>query len=152
LPEDLRHFRDITLGHAVIMGRKTWESLPEAFRPLPGRLNIVISRQNAHIAPGAETATSLEEALTHAANRPEAFVIGGEQLYALALPKAERLMLTEIDLDTPGDAWFPAFDRKQWQEIRRETHVSRDGLVFAFVVHERRPPCSDQFISNGRDS
>ncbi|MDR3322895.1 MAG: dihydrofolate reductase [Zoogloeaceae bacterium] len=137
LPEDLRHFRALTRGHPVIMGRKTWESLPDAFRPLPGRLNIVISRQPDYPAPGAQVASSLPEALALAAGHPEAFVIGGEQLYALALPQANRLLLTEIGLDVPGDACFPAFDRQEWRETGRETHVSATGLPFAFVAYER---------------
>jgi dihydrofolate reductase len=137
LPEDLRHFRRVTGGCPVIMGRKTWESLPGAFRPLPGRLNIVVSRQSSGFAPGAQTAASLPEALACAGNSPEAFVIGGKQLYALALPQARRLMLTEIELDVPGDAWFPEFDRSRWRETRREAHVSGNGLAFAFVTYER---------------
>ncbi len=137
LPEDLKHFREITRGHPVIMGRKTWESLPEAFRPLPGRLNVVISRQADYAAPGAQVVSSLEAALELAHDLPEIFVIGGEQLYALALPQADRLLLTEVEMDVAGDAWFPEFSRETWMENSREVHVSADGITFAFVSYER---------------
>ena len=137
LPEDLQHFRNVTRGHPVIMGRRTWESLPQAFRPLPGRLNIIISRQQDYRAEGAQLAGSLEQALEIAGERPEAFVIGGAQLFALALPRADRLMLTEVEMDVPGDAWFPEFDRGTWLETSREVHVSDQGIPFAFVSYER---------------
>jgi dihydrofolate reductase len=147
LPEDLRHFREVTRGHPVIMGRKTWESLPEAFRPLPGRLNIVISRQTDYPVPGGKLAASLPAALTLAENTPsadlavrqEAFIIGGEQLYALALPHADRLMLTEVEMEVAGDAWFPAFSTDEWQEVQRERQVGAEGIAFAFVTYARRP-------------
>ncbi|MDR2637586.1 MAG: dihydrofolate reductase [Zoogloeaceae bacterium] len=145
LPEDLRHFRATTRGHAVIMGRKTWESLPENVRPLPGRQNIVLSRQAGYAAsglsPGVWLLPSLPAALEKlAAEQPdatEAFIIGGERLYAEALPLAHRLLLTEIDLQTEGDAWFPAFNREEWREASRENHVSEQGIPFAFVRYER---------------
>jgi dihydrofolate reductase len=137
LPEDLRHFRATTRGHSVIMGRKTWESLPDAFRPLPGRVNIVISRQSGYCLPaGALLAGTLEAALA-LAQAGEAFIIGGAQLYALSLPAAQRLILTEIDQDFPGDAWFPAFDKHEWQETHREPHLSENGIPFAFVTYVR---------------
>lgn len=137
LPEDLQHFRHVTRGHPVIMGRKTWESLPDAFRPLPGRLNIVISRQKDYQADGAQVADSLAAALELVGELPEAFVIGGEQLYTLALPQAARLMLTEVEMDVQGDAWFPQFDPGSWLETSREVHVSGQGITFAFVNYER---------------
>ena len=137
LPEDLQHFRNVTRGHPVIMGRKTWESLPTAFRPLPGRLNIVISRQPDYRAEGAQVVSSLEAALNQTGGLPEAFVIGGAQLYTLALPRADRLMLTEVEMDVQGDAWFPEFDRNTWLETSREVHVSSQGIRFAFVCYER---------------
>jgi dihydrofolate reductase len=148
LPEDLRHFRETTRGHAVIMGRKTWESLPENVRPLPGRQNIILSRQADYAArglsPHAWFLPSLPAALEKlAAERPgmtEAFIIGGERLYTEALPLAHRLLLTEIDLQTEGDAWFPVFSREEWRETRREKHVSEQGIPFAFVRYERRKP------------
>jgi dihydrofolate reductase len=137
LPEDLRHFRAVTRGHPVIMGRRTWESLPESFRPLPGRLNIVVSR-TIDKAPGATRVDSFEAALTRLTDLPEAFVIGGARLYAHALPWADRLCLTEIDLDVTGDTRFPEFSRTTWQETHRTPHVSKTGLTFAFVTYERR--------------
>ena len=137
LPEDLRHFRATTRGHSVIMGRKTWESLPGTFRPLPGRVNIVISRQSGYRLPaGALLARTLEAALA-LAQTGEAFIIGGAQLYALSLPAAQRLILTEIDQDFPGDAWFPAFDKHEWQETHREPRLSENGIPFAFVTYVR---------------
>jgi dihydrofolate reductase len=139
LPEDLRHFRELTRGQPVIMGRKTWESLPAAFRPLPDRENIVVSRGRADF-PGARRAASLDEALRLLAGAPTAFVIGGAQLYALALPRATRLELTEIDAEIAGDAWFPAFDPADWQETARLRRQSADGLPFAFVSYRRRQP------------
>jgi dihydrofolate reductase len=138
IPEDLQHFRATTRGHSVIMGRKTWESLPAAFRPLSARTNIVISRQPDYPLPvGAHLARSLEDALALA--QGEAFIIGGAQLYALALPAACRLMLTEIDQEITGDAWFPAFDHREWQETEREAQVAENGLSFAFVTYLRKP-------------
>lgn len=137
LPEDLKHFRTVTQGHPVIMGRKTWESLPDSFRPLPGRLNLVMSRQKNYPAPGARMVASLSEALEAVNQTPEAFVIGGAELYAQALPQANRLILTEVETDVAGDAWFPEFDRTLWLESSREVHVSQQGLTFAFVTYER---------------
>lgn len=137
LPEDLKHFRTITQGHPVIMGRKTWESLPDSFRPLPGRLNLVMSRQENYQGPGARMVKSLPEALESVSNTPEAFVIGGAELYAQALPIANRLILTEVEADVAGDAWFPEFDRTLWLESSREVHVSQQGLTYAFVTYER---------------
>ncbi len=135
LPEDLRHFKATTLGKPVIMGRKTWESLG---RPLPGRRNIVVSRNAAYVADGGETAPSLTAALAQAGDVEEAFVIGGAELYRQALPLAQRLYLTEIDAEFTGDAWFPDFSADEWREAGREAQVSTDGLAFAFVRYERR--------------
>ncbi|MCL2075707.1 MAG: dihydrofolate reductase [Betaproteobacteria bacterium] len=142
LPEDLCRFRELTWGHCVLMGRKTWESLPEKFRPLPGRRNFVLSRQPDYIAPGAELVSSIQDALEKTARESpetqEVFVIGGEQIYRAALPFARRLLLTEINLDVTGDAWFPAFSENEWQEIQREQRVSESGISFAFVTYARR--------------
>jgi dihydrofolate reductase len=139
LPEDLRHFKATTLGHPVIMGRKTWESLG---RPLPGRLNIVISRNPAYAASGATVVASLPAALGVAAESlgPDgaAYLIGGAELYAQALPSADRLVLTEIDAEFAGDAFFPALDRSEWREVERQSAVSADGLAYAFVTYQRR--------------
>jgi dihydrofolate reductase len=134
LPEDLRHFKALTLGHPVIMGRRTWESIG---KPLPGRENIVVSRQRAYDAPGARVAASLEESLARCADAPIVFVIGGADLYAAALPIADLLEFTEISGAFRGDTLFPAFDRSAWRETRRETHTSADGLRFDFVRYER---------------
>ncbi|MFC5301537.1 type 3 dihydrofolate reductase [Azospira restricta] len=135
LPEDLRHFKTTTLGKPVIMGRKTWESLG---RPLPGRRNIVVSRNAGYRADGGELATSLEAALALCADAEEAFVIGGAELYRQALPLAQRMYLTEVDGRHEGDAWFPDFPADQWRETAREAHVSAGGIGFAFVRYERR--------------
>ena len=145
-PEDQRWFRRQTMGCPVIMGRKTWDSLPARFRPLPGRDNIVVTRQLDWAAPGALVAHGLADALAlglHAAGRLQAarvFVIGGGQLYAEALPLADELLLTEIDADLPGDTHFPAWDRAAFAEVQRESHQT-DGppaCGFAFVTYQRQ--------------
>ena len=138
LPEDMKFFRETTRGKPVIMGRKTWESLPAAFRPLPGRLNIVVSRNPGFEAPGASVVASLPEALAAAGDAEIAFVIGGAELYRQALPLADRLVLTEIDQPYEGDAFFPDFDRSLWHETAREPRIAESGLPFAFVTYERR--------------
>ncbi len=140
LPEDLKHFKALTTGHAVIMGRKTWESLPARFRPLPDRLNIVVTRNPGYSAPGATVVHSLAEAQKVGAGGTapvSLFVIGGAELYAHALPQAMRLELTEIDVDAEGDARFPDFDRALWREMQRHSGISADGLRYAFVRYER---------------
>lgn len=136
LPADLKHFRALTLGHAVIMGRKTWESLPDKFRPLPGRSNIVVTRNTGYGADGAAVATSMPAALA-AVRGDQAFVIGGAELYAAALPLADCLQLTEIDAAIDGDTHFPAFDRRQWQQTAREAQHDESGLDYAFVTYRR---------------
>ncbi len=133
LPEDMKHFRETTRGKPVIMGRKTWESLPEKFRPLPGRLNIVVSRNPEYAAPGATLAHSLEAAIAAAGSAEEIFVIGGEQLYRQAMPLADLLYLTEIDSDYLGDAHFPEIDPSLWREAARQ----HGGNGFAFVRFTR---------------
>jgi dihydrofolate reductase len=136
LPADLKHFKALTLGHTVIMGRKTWESLPANFRPLPGRRNIVVTRNADYQAEDATVVTSLPAAIA-AAENSEAFVIGGAELYAAALPLANRLQLTEIDASVEGDTFFPAIDPNQWQETTRETHHDDAGFDYAFVTYQR---------------
>ena len=136
LPEDLKHFRSVTLGHPVIMGRRTWESLG---KPLPGRENIVVSRRPDAQFPGARVAGSLQRALELSANHDSTYVIGGAEIYALALPLADGLVLTEIDRDFPGDTFFPEWDRAAFRETRREARVAGD-LRFAFVTYERAAP------------
>ncbi|GEC95485.1 dihydrofolate reductase [Zoogloea ramigera] len=138
LPEDMKFFRETTRGKPVIMGRKTWESLPAAFRPLPGRVNIVVSRNPAFEARGASVVASLEAAVAAAGDAETAFVIGGAELYRQALPLADRLVLTEIDQPYEGDAFFPDFDRSLWHETAREPRVAESGLPFAFVTYERQ--------------
>jgi dihydrofolate reductase len=136
LPEDMKHFRTLTGGHAVIMGRKTWESLPVKFRPLPQRTNIVVSRDPAYDAPGAIVVNSLPAAIA-AAHAGLAFVIGGAEIYAQALPLADRLELTEIAATYTGDAFFPPFDRADWVEVARQAQRSETGLNYAFVTYQR---------------
>ena len=138
LPEDMKFFRETTRGKPVIMGRKTWESLPDAFRPLPGRLNVVVSRNPGFQAPGASVVVSLEAAVAAAGGFETAFVIGGAELYRQALPHADRLLLTEIDQAYEGDAFFPDFDRSIWHESSREPRVAESGLPFAFVTYQRQ--------------
>lgn len=137
LPEDMKRFRDLTTGHSVIMGRRTWESIG---KPLPARQNIVVTHARSTSAPGVEFARSLDEALERA-NQPEpVFVIGGEALYHEALPRAELLYLTEILDDFQGDARFPDFDRALWREISRVEHRALDApgaLAYHFVTYER---------------
>lgn len=141
-PEDQRHFRRTTLGCAVIMGRKTWDSLPKRFRPLPGRRNLVITRQTDWQAPGAEALPSLEHAVDSLHDAPRAFVIGGAEVYALALPWADELVLTEIDATFEADTFFPAWDRADFELASREAHVAASGVGFSFVTYRRRglPP------------
>lgn len=139
-PADRKHFAATTRGHAVIMGRRTWESLPSRFRPLPGRRNIVVTRNAGFEAPGAETVNSLDAALQRLSSEPLAFVIGGAQLYAQALPRADELVLTEVEVELDGDVHFPAWDRQVFVEVAREAHVGADGTHFAFVTFRRRAP------------
>lgn len=136
LSDDLRRFRALTTGHAVVMGRRTWQSLG---RPLPDRQNLVVSRDRSFDAPGAEVARSLDEALALVRLPLPAFCIGGALLYALALPRADVLYLTEIGRDFEGDVRFPAFERAQWREVARESHCapSPAGFPYAFVTYDR---------------
>jgi dihydrofolate reductase len=141
LPADLQHFKRTTLGAPVIMGRRTWESLPPHFRPLPGRRNVVITSHARWHADGAQAVPSLEQALDMLADAPRVFVIGGAALYASALPVADELVLTEIDADFDGDAHFPAWDRSAFAEVSRESHPAEPPHTpgFAFVTYRRRP-------------
>lgn len=136
LPEDLAHFKQTTLGCPVIMGRKTWDSLPPRFRPLPGRQNIVITRDATWAADGAQAAHSLDAALGLCSGAAPAWVIGGAQIYALALPQARRVVVTEIDQDIDGDAWAPTLG-PEWRETDRQWHTSANGWRLAFVNFER---------------
>lgn len=139
LPDDLKHFRALTTGHAVIMGRRTWESLPRA---LPGRQNIVVTRRRDYVAREAEIAATLDEALACVRLPPPVFCIGGGELYRLALPRATTLQLTEIARAFDGDVRFPAVSPAEWREVAREEQpaVQPDGFAYAFVTYERIAP------------
>jgi dihydrofolate reductase len=136
LPEDLAHFKALTLGHPILMGRKTFESLG---RPLPGRTNIVITRNADYRPEGCVVAASIPAALALCADADEVFFIGGAELYAQVIPLADRLYLTEVDIDAHGDACFPDYDPSLFRECSRESKTGEkgDALRFAFVVYER---------------
>ena len=137
LPEDMAHFKELTMGHTVVMGRRTWESLPAKVRPLPGRRNIVITRQADYVAEGAEVVTSLDDALTA---DDYVWVIGGAEIYPLALPHAGVCEVTEIDLDEPpedDDAFAPLLD-KSWVADTPAWRSSRVGLRYRFSTYRRR--------------
>jgi dihydrofolate reductase len=136
LPEDLAHFKRVTLGQPVIMGRKTWDSLPARFRPLPGRLNIVVTRQADWLAEGALRAHSIEEAMRLCGDAPEAWIMGGAEIYRQAEPLASTAVVTEIDADFEGDAFAPILS-PAWQETARESHVAANGLRFSFVTYHQ---------------
>ncbi|MDA8362555.1 MAG: type 3 dihydrofolate reductase [Gammaproteobacteria bacterium] len=149
LPADLRYFRRLTLGHHVIMGRRNYESLG---RPLPGRDNIVITRQADYRAPGCAVVGSVEEALRVAATDPEIFVIGGATLYAQTLALADRLYATLIDAQVAGDTLFPEFDTQAWIETAREQHLADadNPFNYCFVTWERPLAPSDHGAASGR--
>ncbi|MDE2111437.1 MAG: dihydrofolate reductase [Alphaproteobacteria bacterium] len=140
LPDDMRRFKALTMGKPCIMGRKTWESLPK--RPLPGRTNIVVTRNAAFAAEGAAVAQSFDAALAIARkeNPSEIMVIGGAEIYAAALPRAGRIHLTEIHAVFDGDARMPAFDKKIWRETAREDHAAADGVAYSYVTLEHILP------------
>ncbi|MCW5909909.1 MAG: dihydrofolate reductase [Cyclobacteriaceae bacterium] len=141
LPDDMKYFMETTKGHYVIMGRKNYQSLPEKFRPLPNRTNIVITRSADFAAPGCHVVHNLNDALEFArkANQQEVFVIGGAEIYRLSLPFANRLYLTEIKAAVEGDAFFPEVNIQQWKEVSRKHHAAdgRHLFAFDFVVYER---------------
>ena len=132
LPEDLAHFKATTLGQPVIMGRKTWDSLPPKFRPLPGRMNIVVTRQTDWLSDGASVAHSIEGAVQLCPAGSQPWVIGGAELYRLAMPSATRVVVTEIEADFEGDAFAPTLDAS-WQETSRTSHVAANGLRYNLV-------------------
>lgn len=138
IPEDLKRFKAITLGKPCIMGRKTWESLPK--KPLPSRTNIVVTRDHAFCAEGAEIAHSFDDALGIAARGTpeEIMIIGGEAIFRAALPLAQRIELTEVMAAPEGDAFMPPFDRTKWQEVAHEGPHEAGPLRYAFVTLERR--------------
>ena len=135
LPADLKHFRELTSGHAVIMGRKTWQSIGRA---LAKRQNIVVTRQQDFAAEGAVVAHSLDDALRAVTLPAPAFCIGGGELYAQALPYATTLHLTQLDRAFDGDTRFPDFDRAVFREVAREEHAAPEGFGYAFVTYQRR--------------
>jgi len=141
LPADLQRFKRTTMGHPIIMGRKTWDSIG---RPLPGRRNIVVTRNADWHADGAERVASIDDALALCADAAEAFVIGGAQIYAAALPVADAVVATEIDVDVTGDTYFAALDPDEWTEVSRETHdpADADASAFAWVHYARRAPAA----------
>jgi dihydrofolate reductase len=138
LPEDLAHFKRVTMGSPVIMGRKTWDSLPPRFRPLPGRTNIVVTRQAQWQSPGATRAASLQEALDSCSAEPKVWVIGGAEIWAQALSHAHVAEVTELDADFEGDTFAPAFGA-DWREVAREPHKSATGLGYSFVTYHHTP-------------
>lgn len=137
LSGDLRYFKAVTMGKPIVMGRKTYESIG---RPLPGRRNIVLTRDPAYRAPGCEVCPDLEQALALVGDVPEVMIIGGGALYAATLDRADRIYLTEVHATVEGDTWFPALDASRWKECSRERHEGDegDGLAYSFVVLERR--------------
>ncbi|KIG14839.1 Dihydrofolate reductase [Enhygromyxa salina] len=134
LPDDFRHFKRTTKGHHVIMGRRTWES--QGRKPLPGRVNIVVSSQTEYETPGATRVRSLDEGLeiARAASDDEVFVIGGTRLYAEALSSADRIYLTRVHTQLEGDAHFPPYDPGQWREVGREPHPADARHAHAFTI------------------
>ena len=136
LPEDLAHFKKLTLGSPVIMGRKTWDSIPVKFRPLPDRTNVVVTRQPNWQAPGAQTAGSLKDALALCSTASDVWIIGGAQIYAQAEPLASKIEVTLIDKDFVGDAFAPQLG-VQWVASRSEEHVSSSGLNFSFITYTK---------------
>lgn len=138
LPDDLKRFKALTTGHTVVMGRKTFDSLPKG--ALPNRRNIVLSRSTKLVLPAAEVYPSLEEALKHCAEDEEVFIMGGASVYRQAMPLADKLYLTEIDAKAAeADVYFPIVDKETWHEIKRDAHRADDRhpYDFAFVDYER---------------
>jgi len=136
LPADLKHFKQITSGYTVIMGRKTYDSIG---KPLPNRRNIIITRQELQL-PGCEMVKSVNEALALCSNEPEVFIIGGAQIYEQALPLTQRIYLTEVEASFDADAFFPEINPKEWQETERENHApdEKNKLPYTFITLERR--------------
>jgi dihydrofolate reductase len=137
IPEDMRHFRQITMGKPCVMGRRTWDSLLK--KPLPGRLNIVLTGQSGYGPPGALVANSFDAALARAEaeGAGEIAIIGGATIYRAALPLADRINLTEVHAEFEGDTYFPVIVQEEWQEAAREEHATADGLRFDFVTLDR---------------
>lgn len=136
LPEELKLFKNLTMGHHMIMGRRTYESIG---RLLPGRTTVIVSRQPEYRVPGAIVARSLDEAIAACGNDPEIFVIGGEEIFRAALPRAGRLYLTTVDAEIPGDTYMPEFDAADWREVKTRAFPAdaRNPHAFRFAIHER---------------
>lgn len=142
IPKDMQHFRELTIGYPVIMGRRTYESIPTKYRPLPYRLNVVLSRNRFYKPLGARTASSLEDAIELISSKPgvaginydRAFVIGGQSVYEQALPKADRLEITHVHRKVDGDTYFPNIDEEEWDE---EERVGVDDISFVTYVRRR---------------
>lgn len=137
ISSDLKRFKELTMGKPVVMGRKTWESLPR--KPLPGRRNIVITRQADFAPEGAEVAATPEAALRFCGDAPEVAVIGGGEIYRLFWPQVDRIYLTEVDLEVDGDTHFPALSPAEWREVGREVHPrgERDSAAFTLRILDR---------------
>ncbi len=142
LPADMGRFRELTTGHTVLMGRKTFESLPDAYRPLPNRRNLVLSRNREWSAPGAEVFPDLPSALD--ACKEECFVIGGGDTYSEALPRAERVYATEIEKTVEGDTFFPALAEDEWRCVEHSERMLENGHAFTFRTYERTTESSPQ--------
>lgn len=142
LPDDFQYFKTTTTAHHVIMGRKNYDSLPPKFKPLPNRPNLVVTRNREFKAPGVEVFHSLADALAYAKikGEPEAFIIGGGEIYQMGLEVCDRIYLTEIDTELSGDTFFPEFDRKKWKETSRIHHPSdlRHAFAFDFVIFQKQ--------------
>ncbi len=138
LPGELKMFKTITMGHHIIMGRNTWESIG---RILPGRTTVVVTRQHGYHVPGAIVASSLEDAIAACGNDREIFVIGGAQLYAAALPRADRIYLTEVDAEVEGDTYMPEFDLQRWRAGAATRHAADDKNPYGYrlTVYDRNP-------------
>ena len=136
IPEDLKHFKKLTMGHHLIMGRKTFDSIG---KPLPGRTTVVVSRDRNLKIDGCIVAHSLQDAIASCASDPQIFVVGGADVYAQALGLADTLLITEIQQEIVGDAWFPEFDRSEWLEVSREIHYQEisEPLEYHFVTYRR---------------
>ncbi len=142
LSADLRHFKALTMGHHIVMGRKTYESIG---KPLPGRTTVIVTRDAGYQVDGCLTAHSIDAAIALCGDDPEIFFVGGAEVYAQILPRAQRLYLTEIQAEYDGDAYFPAYDHGAWQEVERQVQVSPEGLGYHFVtLTSRRESGADQ--------
>jgi len=142
LPDDMKYFMQTTKGHHVIMGRKNYQSLPDKFRPLPNRTNIVVSHQKDFSAPGCHLVNRIEDgiAMARAAGEKELFIIGGSEIYKLGMPYADQLYLTEIDTTLEGDTYFPPFNKEEWHKLLQIHHGAdeRHQYAFDFVVYKKK--------------